>query len=313
MMLQALSRRNLKPDFWELVSQSPEIGSTNLQEKRIDAHGDFVPFAELLPYRGIARKIYDGAETKHPTFHGVVARKDFGQQYPEVVVAYIQAMLDANAWVRENPRCAAEQIEGWTKINKEVVYMFLGPSGVHTLDPTIKAQWVAALNVDYATLQGLGMIKPLNLEAWVNDRYVKAAFTSLGLDYEKQRGSLSGYSIQGDDPICKTPIKDPSQAGEVWLKAGDIVAFSSAACTLKAVKHYGAAKQDVGAVYVIDRALGIKLFADSAYYTLSRKDPRRTEVVPYLLKRDAQHAAAQSGGKVVTYAEALAATSEALP
>src|SRR5580692_13178732 len=61
MMQRALEQKGLPPDFWNLVSQSPEIGSTNLQEKRIDAHADFVPFAELLPFRGFARKIYDGA------------------------------------------------------------------------------------------------------------------------------------------------------------------------------------------------------------------------------------------------------------
>ena len=64
MMLTSLQKRGLPPDFWNLVSQSPEVGTTNLQEKRIDAHGDFVPFAELLPFKGFARKIYDGAETK---------------------------------------------------------------------------------------------------------------------------------------------------------------------------------------------------------------------------------------------------------
>ena len=80
MMQRALEQKGLPPDFWNLVSQSPEIGSTNLQEKRIDAHADFVPFAELLPFRGFARKIYDGAETKTPTFHGVVVRKDFARK-----------------------------------------------------------------------------------------------------------------------------------------------------------------------------------------------------------------------------------------
>ena len=44
MLLAALQRRGLPSDYWRLVSQSPEIGSTNIQEKRIDAHADFVPF-----------------------------------------------------------------------------------------------------------------------------------------------------------------------------------------------------------------------------------------------------------------------------
>jgi len=85
MMLQAMQERGWPADFWNLVSQSPEVGTTNLQEKKIDGHGDFVPFAELLPYRGFARKIFDGVQTRIPTFHGVVVRKDFADKYPEVI------------------------------------------------------------------------------------------------------------------------------------------------------------------------------------------------------------------------------------
>ena len=65
-------------------------------------------------------------------------RKDFAEKYPEIVIAYLKALIEANDWMRKNPKLAAEKIEEWTKINKEVVYIFLGPGGVHTLDPTIK-------------------------------------------------------------------------------------------------------------------------------------------------------------------------------
>lgn len=305
MMLRALQLRGLPSDFWDLVSQSPEIGSTNLQEKRIDAHGDFVPFAELLPFRGIARKIYDGAETKQPTFHGVVIRKDFGEKYPEIVVAYIEAMLEADDWVRKNPKLAAEKVEEWTKINKEVVYMFLGPGGVHTLDPTIKPRWIDALKVDYGVLQKLNLIKELNIETWVNDTYVRQAYKNSGLDYAAQSASLSGYAIAGTDPICKVPVSKPGEAGQIWIEGGDIVPFSSPACTLAAVKKYAAENKKLSAVYLIDRALGIQLFADAAFYAIGGKDPKRPEVVPFLLKRDAEQYSAKNGGKVATYADAL--------
>src|SRR5713226_5349672 len=199
MMLRALQKRGLPPDFWSLVSQSPEVGSTNLQEKRIDAHGDFVPFAELLPFKGFARKIYDGAETKVPTFHGVTVRKDFAEKYPEIVVAYLKALIEANDWVRQNPKLAAEKVEEWTKINKEVVYIFLGPGGIHTLDPTIKPAWVEAVKANYAVLKKLNMIKDLNIDAWVNDSYVRQAYKELGLDYDKQLASFEGYNVTGTD------------------------------------------------------------------------------------------------------------------
>jgi NitT/TauT family transport system substrate-binding protein len=306
MMLRALQLRGLSTSYWNLVSQSPEIGSTNLQEKRIDAHGDFVPFGELLPFRGIGRKIYDGAETKHPTFHGVVVRKDFGDKYPEVVVAYIKALIQANDWFRKDPRAASEKVEAWTKINKEVAYIFLGPGGVHTLDPTIKPQWLDALKVDYSVLKQLNLIKELNLSGWVNDTYVRQAYRELGLDYDAQLKTLAGYAIEGNDPICNVPVKSANEAGQIWVKGGDIVPFSSAACTLAGVKRYTAEGKKIGAVYVSDRALGIKLFADAAFYTISN-DAKRPEVVPFLLKRDAEQHARQSGGKVATYAEALRA------
>lgn len=305
MMLQALQSRGLPNDFWDLVSQSPEIGSTNIQEKRIDAHGDFVPFAELLPFRGIARKIYDGAETKQPTFHGVVIRKDFGEKYPEVVVGYIKAMLAANDWVRKDPKTAAEKIEEWTKINKEVVYVFLGPGGVHTLDATIKPRWTEALKADYGVLQKLNMIKPLDIAAWVNDSYVREAYKELGLNYEAQVRTLSNYAVEGKDTVCNVPVTQPKDAGQIWLQGGDILPFSSAACTLAGVKKHTAAGEKLGAVYVVDRSLGIKLFADTAFYTVGGTDPQHPEIGSYLLKRDAEDAAKKNGARVATYAEAL--------
>lgn len=307
MMLQALQSTGHGADFWSLVSQSPEIGSTNIQEKRIDAHGDFVPFAELLPFRGYARKIYDGVETRQPTFHGVVARKDFAEKYPEIVVAYIKAMMEANDWVRKNPKQAAEKIQEWTKIEKEVVYMFLGPGGVHTLDPTIKPRWVEALKTDFGVLQKLNMIKDLNVQTWVNDAYVRQAYKDLGLNYDQQLASYASYVVKGNDPVCKKAVTKPAEAGEIWISGGDIIPFSSPMCTLAGVKKYTAEGKKMGAVYLFDRALGIKLFADAAFYAVSGKDPKKPDIVPFLLKRDADQYAKKNGGKVATYAEALSA------
>jgi NitT/TauT family transport system substrate-binding protein len=304
MMLTALQKRGLPPDFWNLVSQSPEVGSSNLQEKRIDAHGDFVPFAELLPFKGFARKIYDGAETKVPTFHGVVVRKDFAEKYPEIVIAYLKSLIEANDWMRKDPKTAAEKIEEWTKINKEVVYIFLGPGGVHTLDPTIKPLLVDAVGANYAILQKLNMIKPLDIKAWINDSYIRETYKELGLDYDKQLASFDTYNIAGTDPVCNAPVNDPKLAGEVWIQGGDIVPFSSPVCTLLGVKKYTSEGKKINAVYLVDHELGIKVFADAAFYAV-KPDAKNPVVVPFLLKKDAETYAASSGGKLATYTEAL--------
>src|SRR5436190_1727394 len=202
MVLKAMQDRNWGPDYFNLVSQSPEVGSTNLQEKKIDAHADFVPFAELLPFRGFARKIFDGVETNLPTWHGVVVRTDFAEKYPEVVVAYIKALVEANAWFRADPKRAAEKIQEWTGINKEVVYIFLGPGGNMTTDPTIKPALIDAAARDVKVLQNLGRMKEFDVTKWVDDSYVRKAFAELKLDYDAQLASTANYQVKGEDKFC---------------------------------------------------------------------------------------------------------------
>lgn len=306
MLLKAMEDRGWKEDFWELSSQSPEVGTTNLQERKIDGHADFVPFAELLPYRGFARKIFDGVETKVPTFHGVVVRKDFADKYPEVVVAYLKALIEANKWVRSNPKLAAEKIEEWTKIEKEVAYMFLGPSGIHTLDPTIKPKWIETIKFNTGVLQRMGRVKEFNADAWVNETYLRQAFKEAALDYDKQKSSYTGYEIGGTDPICKQSITNPRQGGEVWIEGGQINAYSSPLCTLAGLKKALTEGKKIGVAFLFDTTLGIKLFADRAYYAMNTQDQKKISLAPFLLKKDAEAYAAKHGGRLASYTEALA-------
>ena len=302
MVLKALQDKGYPATYFRLVSQSPEVGSTNLQERKIDAHADFVPFAELLPFRGFARKVFDGVETKLPTWHGVVVRTDFAKQYPEIVEAYIKAVLDADAWVKADPKRAAEQIAAWTGTDKEVVYIFLGPGGIMTMDPTIKAPLIDAAREDVKVLQKLDRIKEFDVGPWVNEEPLRKVFAERGLDYDTQRASTANYEVSGEDTFCKKPITEPRKAGEIWVKGGAIMPYSSAACTLGALNDMRGKGQAVDVAYVFDTARGIKLFAREAFYVLDGKGG----VAPFLLKRDAE-AAAQGGGKVMPFEEALKA------
>ena len=302
MILKAMQDRNWPSDYFQLVSQSPEVGSTNLQEKKIDAHADFVPFAELLPFRGYARKIFDGVETNLPTWHGVVVRTDFAEKYPEVVVAYIKAIIAANQWLRADPKLAAEKIQEWTGINKEVVYIFLGPGGNMTTDPTIKPALIEAAATDVKVLQNLGRMKQFDPAKWVDDRYIRKAYAELNLDYDTALKSTQNYEISGTDAFCNKPIGDPRKAGEVWIDGEGIAPFSSAACTLGAYAQIKAKGKKINVAYVFDTTRGIKLFADQAYFAVAAD---KTEIAPFLLKKDAEAYAARIGGKVLGFDDAL--------
>lgn len=96
-------------------------------------------------------------------------------------------------------------------------------------------------------------------------------------------------------------------AGEVWIKDGEISAYSSPDCTLAAVNKATAEGKTVDVVYVIDHAFGIKVFAKLAFYSLNTKDGKHPEIVPFLLKKDAEAYAAKNGGRLATYDEVLKA------
>jgi len=302
MVLKAMQDRGYGADYFQLVSQSPEVGSTNLQEKKIDAHADFVPFAELLPFRGFARKIFDGVETNVPTWHGVVVRTDFAEKYPEVVVAYEKALISANEWLRADPKLAAEKIQEWTGINKEVVYIFLGPSGNMTTDPTIKPALIDAAAADVKVLQNLGRMKEFDPHKWVDDSYLRKAYAELKLDYDAQLASTKNYEISGEDKFCKKQITDPRKSGEVWVDDEGILPFSSAACTLGAYADFKAKGKKIDVAYVFDTSRGIKLFADQAFFAVAGSD-----IAPFLLKKDAEAYAAKTGGKVLGFDDAVKA------
>lgn len=307
MVLKAMQDRGWGEDFWQLASQSPEIGATNLQERKIDAHADFVPFAELLPFRGYARKIFDGAETKVPTFHGVVVRQDFADKYPEIVVAYLEALIEANAWFRADPKLAAEKIEEWTKIEKEVVYIFLGPGGIMTLDPTLKPKWNETIKYDTTVLQKLGRVKPFDVDKWFDDRFIRQAFKNMNLDYDAQLGRFDNYAVTGTDAVCHKPVSDPKQAGELWVEGAGLSAYSSPACTLAAIGQLQAQGKKLLVAYTVDQAMGIKLFADKAYYAIGPVTGGAPAIEPFLLKADAEAAAAKLGGRAASYEDALKA------
>jgi NitT/TauT family transport system substrate-binding protein len=302
MVLKAMQDRGYSNDFFQLVSQSPEVGSTNLQENKIDAHADFVPFAELLPFRGFARKIFDGVETNLPTFHGIVVRTDFAEKYPEVVVAYLKALIAANQWLRNDPKLAAEKIQEWTGISKEVVYIFMGPSGNMTTDPTIKPALIDAASADVKVLQSLGRMKAFDPKKWTDDSYIRKAYAEMNLDYDAQLGSAKNYEITGQDTFCKKPITDPRKAGEVWVDDIGILPFASAACTLGAYADYKAKGKKINVTYVFDTTRGIKLFADQAFFAVGKGD-----VAPFLLKKDAEAFAAKISGKVLGFDDAVKA------
>jgi len=302
MLLKALQDAGLNPEKdVKLISQSPEVGGSSLRTGQIDAHADFVPFGELFPFRGFARKIFDGAQTGTPTLHGIVVRSDFAEKHPEIVVAYLKAVLEANQMFHQKPEEMATQIEKWSGVEKEVVYMFLGPSGLQRLNPTIGSKQVDALKNSVATLTRLGKIEkpvdPKEVVNWVNEDYLKKAMEEIGLNYDKVVATGENYQISGKDALTGEPIKNPKLAAQYWVQGEDTVtSFASIGNMLKALAKLQKEGKTADSMFVHDRKNGWKLFAENSYFVT-----KGDEVSAFLLEADAQAFAANNGGQVTAF------------
>lgn len=290
MLLKAAQDNGLENAF-ELKNQAPSVGAANIAAGKIDAHADFCPWSELMEHRGTGRKIYDGSETAVPYLHGIVVRKDFAEEYPEVVVAFIKAVYDAGKWIEADPLKATELMEKWTGVEKEVLYLYFSKGGHLTLDPTIKQPWIDALALDHGVLMKAQAAPALDLKNWVTEDYVKTAYKELGLDYDADKArTVDPVKVNAGLPF------------EIWHSRDGISTYPDMQAFLKKVAELQATGAKLNATYVYDAETGLKLFGKTAFYV---KDADG-KFSAFLRKTEAQRHAEKVKGAVVTFDEALA-------
>src|SRR5579863_5148088 len=289
MLLKAMQDAHISSSEYELKNQAPAVGAANIATGKIDAHADFCPWSELMEYRGTGRKVYDGSETGVPYLHGAVVRQDFAEKYPEVVVAFVEAIYDAGQWIKADPMRAVENMEKWSGVEKEVLYLYFSKGGLLTLDPTIKPQWIDALKFDDKVLEKEQAIPPLDFNAWITDKYIKAAYKNLGVDYAAQEAKIV-------DP----KVANQGMPMEIWHARDGIKDYPTIAEFLKAVAAYNAEGAKLNATYVYDKDSGLKLFGNSAFYVKASDG----QFSAFLLKPDADAYAKKIGGSVMTFEQA---------
>ncbi|MEX0731687.1 MAG: ABC transporter substrate-binding protein [Aquisalimonadaceae bacterium] len=286
MLLKALQDAGIGAGEVEIRNQSPPVGAANIAQGRISAHADFCPWSEIMEFRGTGRKVFDGSETGMPYLHGVVVRADYAEKYPEVVVAYAKAIIEAGDWVREDPLRAATMLEQWTGVEKEVQYLYFSNGGHLTLEPTIKPEWKQALGIAHEVLTRERSVPPLDLDAWIDDSYVRRAYQELNRDYEADLAHIH-------DPRTANRELPPA---ELWHPRDGIHSFDSIKAMLSQAAEFTASGHKLNATYVYDQVTGLKLLGTVAFYVRGEDG-----YLSFLRKPDAERHAGDHGGRVTTY------------
>ncbi|WP_456637003.1 ABC transporter substrate-binding protein [Bradyrhizobium sp. USDA 10063] len=303
MLLRAIERKGWNPETdVNIITQAPEVAGPALQANKIEAHADFVPFAELFPWRGFARKIFDGSQANTPTFHGALVDADYAKKYPEIVIAYLRAALEADRLIATEPEKYSELIAKVTGIEAEVVYLFHGPLGLQTRDVTWKLEYRQAVATSIKTLKFLKRTdSDLDVNQFVTDKYIRTASAESGRDYDAQLKNYDQLALKANDATTGAEITDFSRTAQIWVKDEPLVRhYSSPENALKALATLDKEGKVVRVVYAQDRETGIKLFASQAWFVHSPEG----ELSAFLLKDGAEKWSKEHGGTVVDYAGA---------
>jgi NitT/TauT family transport system substrate-binding protein len=265
-LVRALSNAGIDPKTGvEVLNQQPQVGASALESGQVQGLSQFVAWPGLLVYQGKAKLLYDGAELNYPTLHGVVVRRAYAAEHPEVLDAFLQAQLDATDFLNEKPLEAARIVAEGSGLPQEVVYLYNGPGGT-SFDTTLKPSLVEALKGDVPYLKSIGDFADLDVAGFVQDAPLRAAFAARGQNYGSAVAATANPSaLAGTDPVCNTPVNDPARASELWLDGSESTQpASTPTCLLKAVREANAQGLKVRAAYVPDAELGTRWFADHA-------------------------------------------------
>ena len=291
MLYKAAQDAGMKITDFNIANQDPMSGIASIAANKIDAHADFCPMSEFMEYNGTGRMVYSGSETGIPYLHGVVVREEFAKQYPEVVVAYLKALIVADAWIAKNPEYASKMMSKWTMIPKEVLYLYYSKGGYLTPDPTLKPRWVATLEYDHDLLAKYAQLGPLDFKRWVNDSYLRTAYQQLGMNYGRQI------------KVLYNPTASIHLPPEIWIASQGVHTYPSLKAMLDAVQKLKADGKKINATYVYDSGSGLKLFGANAFYVGEKTGVMKA----FMLRNDANRFAAAHHTSVWTYSEALAA------
>lgn len=300
MLLRAVKAQGWDPEKdVTIITQAPEVAGPALQANKIEAHADFVPFAELFPYRGHARKIFDGAQANAPTFHGSLVTAEYAKKYPEIVTAYLRAAVEADRIFATDPEKYSELIEKITGIEAPVNYLFHGPLGLQTRDLTWKPEYRQALKTSIETLRLLRRTdSDQDVNSFIDDRFIRAAFKQAGLNYDAKLKDYSPVPLKANDALTGKPITDTQRLAGIWVKGEPKVRhyanIDGAIKDLAKVEQGGKAAR---AVYVHDLIHRIKLLAPLAWYASDAKG----QYSAFLQKDAAVAYAAANKGKVFDF------------
>ena len=181
MVMRSLKAANLLSSV-ELIALKHEqvVKGFNFPMRFADSYAHFAPFHNVACSRGKFRYLSDDNLEVLPAFYGVVVNRNLADDYPEVVIAYLQALMAAQYWYDTTPS-APVLVGQWTCLETDLVSHILSAfyqpqqTGRFFSETLIRPDWLKLHIDELSQIPGNENLATINLERWIQPEFLEHA------------------------------------------------------------------------------------------------------------------------------------------
>ena len=150
----------------------------------VDGYAYFTPFHEIAKHKGQFRRLLQDSLDGLPTFHGVAIRDDFAEQYPDIAIAYLKALLAAQHWYTTHP-IATTLVSRWANMDERIVATTLlsresnDADVVYRPETQFRPDWLQAHIGELSQITGQEHLGRINLDRWMQPEFLEKAIASI--------------------------------------------------------------------------------------------------------------------------------------
>lgn len=184
MVMRSLHHRHLLQSVTLTAIDNLTTQQLTRSASPVDGYAYFAPFHEIARHRGQFRRLLQESLDGLPTFHGVVIRDHLADQYPEVAIAYLKALLAAQYWYTTRP-IAPILVSRWVNMDAAIVTRTLcsGDSDqadvVYHPETRLRTDWLQAHIHHLSQITGQEHLGQINLDRWIQPEFLEQAVATL--------------------------------------------------------------------------------------------------------------------------------------
>ncbi|MEM9218741.1 MAG: LysR substrate-binding domain-containing protein [Cyanobacteria bacterium P01_F01_bin.150] len=183
MVIRRLARENLLDKVTLTSIDKLNINQLTPRTSKVDGYAYFAPLPEIANANGRFRRLIgDDNITELPTFHGIVVHETLADRHPDIVVAYLKALLAAQHWYSSTPN-AVSLVSEWVRLDTEIVANTLDFTGSNTTglffhETTIRSDWIVEHIRQLKSIKGNQNLGEININSWIQADFLEAAIHS---------------------------------------------------------------------------------------------------------------------------------------